>query len=130
MMADLRDRGIALRFVILIGILSFFADFTYERYGLGCFRPLVRSLWIYCPGYADSRIFSVCTICLSWRLLASVSRRSYLGTGNGGPRISGLTSIRAECSRRLAVGRRDQSLFLVASNVKNPVIFSPGKESP
>jgi MFS family permease len=30
MMADLRDRGIALRFVILIGILSFFADFTYE----------------------------------------------------------------------------------------------------
>jgi MFS family permease len=29
-MADLRDRGIALRFVVLIGILSFFADFTYE----------------------------------------------------------------------------------------------------
>ena len=29
-MADLRDRRIALRFVVLIGILSFFADFTYE----------------------------------------------------------------------------------------------------
>jgi MFS family permease len=29
-MADLRDRGIALRFIVLIGILSFFADFTYE----------------------------------------------------------------------------------------------------
>ena len=29
-MADLRDRRIALRFIVLIGILSFFADFTYE----------------------------------------------------------------------------------------------------
>jgi MFS family permease len=29
-MADLRDRRIALWFVVLIGILSFFADFTYE----------------------------------------------------------------------------------------------------
>ncbi len=29
-MADLRDRKIALRFIVLIGILSFFADFTYE----------------------------------------------------------------------------------------------------
>ncbi len=29
-MADIRDRRIALRFVVLIGILSFFADFTYE----------------------------------------------------------------------------------------------------
>jgi MFS family permease len=29
-MADLRHRRIALRFVVLIGILSFFADFTYE----------------------------------------------------------------------------------------------------
>jgi MFS family permease len=30
MMADLRDSRIALRFIILIGILSFFADFVYE----------------------------------------------------------------------------------------------------
>lgn len=30
MMADLRDSRVALRFIILIGILSFFADFTYE----------------------------------------------------------------------------------------------------
>jgi len=30
MMADFRTRGIALRFIVLIGILSFFADFTYE----------------------------------------------------------------------------------------------------
>ncbi len=29
-MTDLRDRRIALRFIVLIGILSFFADFTYE----------------------------------------------------------------------------------------------------
>ena len=29
-MADRRDSRIALRFIILIGILSFFADFTYE----------------------------------------------------------------------------------------------------
>jgi MFS family permease len=29
-MADLRARGVALRFIVLIGILSFFADFTYE----------------------------------------------------------------------------------------------------
>lgn len=29
-MAYLRDRAIALRFIILLGILSFFADFTYE----------------------------------------------------------------------------------------------------
>ena len=29
-MADLRDRKIALQFIVLIGILSFFADFTYE----------------------------------------------------------------------------------------------------
>ncbi len=29
-MADLRDRRIALRFILLIGILSLFADFTYE----------------------------------------------------------------------------------------------------
>jgi MFS family permease len=29
-MADLRGRRIALRFIVLIGILSFFADFTYE----------------------------------------------------------------------------------------------------
>ena len=29
-MADLCDRRIALRFIVLIGILSFFADFTYE----------------------------------------------------------------------------------------------------
>lgn len=29
-MADFRDRRIALRFIVLIGILSFFADFTYE----------------------------------------------------------------------------------------------------
>jgi len=29
-MADARDRRIALRFIILIGVLSFFADFTYE----------------------------------------------------------------------------------------------------
>ncbi len=29
-MSQLRDRKIALRFIILIGILSFFADFTYE----------------------------------------------------------------------------------------------------
>jgi MFS family permease len=30
MMADFRARRIALRFIVLIGILSFFADFTYE----------------------------------------------------------------------------------------------------
>jgi MFS family permease len=29
-MAELRARGVALRFIVLIGILSFFADFTYE----------------------------------------------------------------------------------------------------
>lgn len=29
-MADVQDRRIALRFIVLIGILSFFADFTYE----------------------------------------------------------------------------------------------------
>jgi len=29
-MTDVRDRSVALRFIVLIGILSFFADFTYE----------------------------------------------------------------------------------------------------
>ena len=48
-MADRRDSRIALQFIILIGILSFFADFTYEG-SRSIVGPYLATLQVF--GYA------------------------------------------------------------------------------
>jgi hypothetical protein len=91
-MVDRHDSRAALRFIILIGILSFFADFTYEG-SRSIVGPYLASL------QASGAIVGIVTA--FGELLATDSRENNCGCGKeGGSQFR--TSARKRIARRRA----------------------------